>query len=128
MPTLAELAGDAFAAIADTLEDVAVTLGYRVTRPDSSDPSGVRKTSFSLRAHVTEGDYSLSVVGDAAAPTDTPTKTLRVLYADWPQATPPHVDDEIQFPEGAVYRVSSVERRLGGYYLITASPRKNAKW
>lgn len=119
MVTLAEIAGGAFDAIADTLPELSVDVGYRITRP--SLPAAA---SFPVRAIVTEGDMSLTMVGDAAAPTDTPTKTLRVMYADWPQPTPPRVDDEVQLPAGEIYRVSSVERRTGDYYMITASRRK----
>lgn len=119
MPKFAEIAKSAFAAIAGSIADASVVVGYRITRP--SLPAAA---SFPVRAIVTEGDSSLNMVGDAAAPTDTPTKTLRVLYADWPQPTPPRVDDEVQFPAGETYRVSSVERRTGDYYMITASRRR----
>ena len=113
------LAAEAFAAIADALPEMAETVGYRITRP--SLPGAA---SFPVRAIVTEGDSSLTMVGDAAAPTDAPQKILRVLYADWPQPTPPRVDDEVQLPAGEIYRVSAVERRTGDYYMITASKRK----
>ena len=119
MPKFAEIAKSAFAAIAGSIADASVVVGYRITRP--SLPAAA---SFPVRAIVTEGEASLTMVGDAAAPTDTPTKTLRVLYADWPQPTPPRVDDEVQLPPGDIYRVSSVERRTGDYYMITASKRK----
>lgn len=119
MPKFAEIAGIAFAAIADSITDASVVVGYRITRP--SLPAAA---SFPLRAIITEGDSALMMTADAAAPTDTPTKTLRVLYADWPQPTPPRVDDEVQFPAGETYRVSSVERRTGDYYMITASRRR----
>lgn len=113
------IAAEAFAAIADALPEMAETVGYRITRP--SLPAAA---SFPVRAVITEGDTALMMTADAAAPTDAPQKILRVLYADWPQPTPPRVDDEVQMPDGEIYRVASVERRLGDYYYIIASKRK----
>ena len=114
-----DIAAEAFAAVADALPDLAGSVGYRIKRATLPGP-----TSFALRAVITEGEQQLTMIGDAAAPTNTPTKTLRVLYADWPQPTPPQVDDEVELPDGSIYRVASVERRIGDYYLITASKRK----
>ena len=119
------LAADAFAAIADSLSEVADTVRYSIVRPNHQTTQPPNHLTFSIRAIVTEGESALTMVGDAAAPTDTPTKLLRVLFDGWPQTTPPRVDDEITFADGSVYRVASAERRLGGYYLITASKRRS---
>ena len=134
------IAAEAFAALADALPEMAGIVGYRIVRGSclvsrDSCPQTTnhqprttnhepRTTSFPLRCVITEGEQQLTMIGDAAAPTNTPTKTLRVLYADWPQPTPPQVDDEVELPDGSIYRVASVERRIGDYYLITASKRK----
>ena len=117
----------AFEAVSGAIPEVVETVAYSGTRRERGS---VRNLSFSLKVIATEGSGDLLTV--AAAPSRAQSWTLRVLEQDWPEATPPHVNDKVRFSRRTglgEYRVSNVARHGNlGYLTLTVESGDGGKW
>jgi len=118
----------AFDSIAESIPDVARTVAWSGKRRTAH---AVRNFACTVRAIATEGDGGADILMGAAAPTDVQPWTLRILERDWPEVTPPEVEDEVRFEDGSLadkehepYAVASVTRHIGGYWSVVVRPRK----
>ena len=115
-------------AIAQAIPDVARFVSWTGKRRTAS---AVRKLDCTVRVIATEGDGGAEFLTGAAAPTDAQQWTLRLLERDWPDETPPEVEDVVTFEDGSAanpapepFAVSSVVRHVGGYWTVIVQPRK----
>lgn len=114
-------------AIAQAIPDVARFVSWAGKRRTAS---AVRKLSCSVRVVATEGDGGADILAGAAAPSDGQAWTLRLLERDWPDETPPEVEDVVTFEDGTAanpapepFAVSSVVHHIG-YWTVIVQPRK----
>lgn len=115
-------------AIAASIPDVSRSVSWTGKRRTAS---AVRKLACTVKVVAIEGDGGAEFLTGAAAPTDSQAWTLRLLERDWPDVTPPEVEDVVTFEDGSAadpapepYAVSSVVRHVGGYWTVIVQPRK----
>lgn len=114
--SLAESISDAFDAIADALPEVGQTVSWSGTRRANGV---VRQLSFPLKVIATQNDDE-AMPPDATGPSVVRSWRIRILEAEWPDATPPQIGDEVLFEDGERLSVKNVQPRKGMFYTLEA--------